>query len=288
MAIKISGTEVISTGRALVNITGASGLYSDFRSSVSSITNTINFNLPTMSVTMSSDTTFTESNKAAGKSVFLLLDTSSNSRVPTFSSNIKWKSGTTPTWSGYRYWQIALQCIDATIVRGVAVGFESTGGGSPSETISLSGTSGSPNFYFSTNMPIYTNNPPTGYDLTMGFEFQTNGVLYTYELTNGPPAGLASVQPYITGEWCNVTPTTTYYIRAAVVATIGGRTPNYGDSLNTWLALSSDRGWYHQSTTEYGVYGYTDYTLKVEIASDSGGSNILDTGYYTFAWEGGA
>ena len=287
MAIKISGTEVIDINRNLQNIAGANGTYGNFHPSAASIGTALNFSTPMMTKILSANTTFTESNKAAGKSAMLLLDTSSNFYTPTFSSDIKWEGGTTPTWSGYRYWQIALQCVDSTTARGVAKGYESTGGGSPSETISLSGTSGTPNFYFSSNTPIFTNNPPTGYDLTMGFEFKANGILYTYELTNGPPAGLASVQPYITGEWCNVTPTTTYYIRATTVAHTG-RPPNYGDSLNTWLALSSDRGWYHQSTTVYGAYGYEEYTLKVEIASDSGGSNILDTGYYTFAWEGGA
>jgi hypothetical protein len=127
MAIKISSTEVIDNSRVLQNITGANGVCNNFHAAAVAITTVLNFALPVMSLTMSGPVTFTESNKLLGRSALLLLDTSPSAFTPTFSANIKWQNGVTPTWGDYLYWQIALQCIDGTNVRGIALGYEFTG-----------------------------------------------------------------------------------------------------------------------------------------------------------------
>jgi hypothetical protein len=125
MALKISGTEVVNNSRALTNITGASGVYDGFHPSVSSITNALDMNKPVMTLTMSANVTFTESNKSAGRSALLILDRSAAGYTPSFSANVKWPSGgTTPVWSDHRYWNIALVCWDSTIIRASAVGFD--------------------------------------------------------------------------------------------------------------------------------------------------------------------
>ena len=64
-------------------------------------------------------------------------------------------------------------------------------------------------------------------------------------------------------------------------------TPNSGDALNTWHALSSDRKvtWKDNFGAE-GVYGSRFTQIKAEIATDSGGSNIIATGYYRVNWHG--
>lgn len=126
MAIKISGTEVINDSRALVNITGADGVYSQFHASTQTVATTLlNFDHSIQYQLMSANRTYTETNKATGRHSLFLLDTSSTGYTPTFSSNIKWAGGTEPTWADYRYWMISMQCVSATIVRAAATGYGS-------------------------------------------------------------------------------------------------------------------------------------------------------------------
>lgn len=63
--------------------------------------------------------------------------------------------------------------------------------------------------------------------------------------------------------------------------------PNSGDALNTWHALSIDRTitWKDNFGGE-GIYGSRFTQVKVEIADDAAGSNILTTGYYRVNWHG--
>jgi hypothetical protein len=125
MAIKISSTEVIDNSRVLQNITGANGTYTNFHAAATTITTVINFSTPVMTLTMSGNVTFSESNKGAGKTAILILDTSASGHTPTFSANVKWPgAGTAPTWSDSRYWEIAFVCWDSTTVRATAVGFD--------------------------------------------------------------------------------------------------------------------------------------------------------------------
>jgi len=58
-----------------------------------------------------------------------------------------------------------------------------------------------------------------------------------------------------------------------------GSNPTGGSGLGTWLTLvpgGSDRLWSWTRTT----IGTTSGSIKVDIATDSGGSNIVATGYY--------
>lgn len=124
MAIKISTTTVIDNSRVLQNIAGANGLYNNFHAAAATITDVLNFNTPLMTLTMSGNVTFSESNKVAGKTAILILDTNTSPFTPSFSANIKWPGGgSAPTWSDSRYWMISFVCWDSTVVRAAATGF---------------------------------------------------------------------------------------------------------------------------------------------------------------------
>ena len=126
MAIKISGTQVINDSRALLNITGADGVYSNFHASTQTVATTLlDFSDPVQYQLMTANRTYTESNKATGRHSLFLLDRSGTGYTPTFSSNIKWAGGAEPTWSSYRYWMISMQCVSATIARASASGYGS-------------------------------------------------------------------------------------------------------------------------------------------------------------------
>lgn len=125
MPVIVSSTTVIDNTRKLQNIAGANGVYDAFQPNIAQITSIIDFNTPMMELFMTGNVTFSESNKAAGKAGMLLLDTSSDQHTPSFSANIKWFNGTEPAWEDYQHWQIAFQCVDATVVRATAVGFTS-------------------------------------------------------------------------------------------------------------------------------------------------------------------
>lgn len=64
---------------------------------------------------------------------------------------------------------------------------------------------------------------------------------------------------------------TTHYVRATVTA--GALTSG---TTGTWLATSTDREWSCYKSTA----GTASATVKLEIATDSGGTNIVATGYF--------
>lgn len=97
-----------------------SGTYNKLHGVVSTITTDIDFDQPINKLTMSGAVTFTESNKAEGKTCLLKLATAGN--APTFSANIKWAGDTEPTWGDYGYWVISFICDDATNVFASATG----------------------------------------------------------------------------------------------------------------------------------------------------------------------
>ena len=138
-------------------------------------------------------------------------------------------------------------------------------GGTPFRGVALSGTSGAANLSQDTDSST----------ATAGWRFQTNGVTGRYENgTLDPNWGTNDIGP--PQEWYHpsaATPPSGLYIRATLDS---GDTVTTG-TLNTWQILSSDRLW----TWNYsGVPDTVDGTLKIEIATDSGGSNIIATGYY--------
>lgn len=271
MAIKISGTEVINDLRELVNITGANGVYSNFHTSPQTVaTTTLDFNHPIQYQLMSANRTYTETNKATGRHSLFLLDTSSSGYTPTFSANIKWKNGTEPTWANYRHWMISMQCVSGTVVRAAAEGYT---GSAPAETITLTGTVGSP-----TLVGLIASSSDYA---RVGQTFVTDGSITEASGTGGNSNTLF-------GNWCNVTPSQTYYIRCTQISTSDPGVGSAGDAqpLNTWLALSSSRSFMVIDTTPTLTYGTRNTVVKIEIASDSGGSNILATGYYKYEWDG--
>lgn len=127
------------------------------------------------------------------------------------------------------------------------------------EVITLSGTTGSPN----ANSTIKLD--PT--DADCSWIFNTDGTIDKVSTT-----GTAQFQAGV--EWCSDSPPTgSYWLRAT---SYSGSSPTTG-TLGSWLALTSTRTfqWYQSvvGTTGVGV-------IKVEIATDSGGSTIVATGYY--------
>ena len=125
MAIKVSSTAVIDDSRILQNLAGASGSYTSFYPTITAISSAINMAKPVMSCTLSSNVTFTTSNRDQGRNSVLVLDTNTSSFTPTFPAEITWANDTTPTWSDNRYWHIAMWCWNNTDIRAAAVGYNS-------------------------------------------------------------------------------------------------------------------------------------------------------------------
>jgi hypothetical protein len=139
MAIKVGGVTVINNSRELENLTGASGTFGDFHpeETVVSSASTLNTSMlvPVQKVDMTSNIAFTCTNKAFGRDVVLILDTSASAYTPSFDSAVEFPGGE-PTWSGYRHWTITLMCWNGTNVRATATGYADAGtapsGGLPS------------------------------------------------------------------------------------------------------------------------------------------------------------
>ena len=126
--------------------------------------------------------------------------------------------------------------------------------------VQLSGTAGSPN----TDTDFVINNTARA-----GWTFSLSGDLTKY-----------SGSPYNGSEWFGVsgqsthsTPTQTYYIRATYES---GNFADFGSYL-MWQPLTSTRTWYWEAGPGFDV---NVGTMKIEIATDSGGTNIVATGYY--------
>ena len=139
MAIKISGVTVINNSRELENLTGASGTFGDFHPDETTITSASSLNIsmlvPIQKVDMTGNVAFTCTNKAFGRDVVLILDTTATPHTPSFDSSVEFPGGE-PTWTGYRHWTITLMCWNGTNVRATAIGFDDAGsapsGGLPS------------------------------------------------------------------------------------------------------------------------------------------------------------
>lgn len=275
MAIKVNNTVMISDGQELANVTGCSGLYGSFHGLATVTTSNINFTTPLMTCTMSAAQSFTESGGASGRTCTLLLDTSSNKYAPTFSSNINWEGGTEPTWSGYQHWQITFTYVASNDIRASAVGYTAS---APTESIGLHGTSGSP------NSTVTTFGSAT--DLICGMRFTSGGDVqkYTTGVAQGSYTGLWT---FSTSLWNNIVPSQTYYIRATSHSGISLNS-TYSSSINTWNALSSSHYFRYFVGGPSNNVGTLTGVMKIEIASDSGGSNILATGYYEWDMNGTA
>lgn len=278
MAIKVSSTTIIDDNFEVINLADTSGFYDDLHSIVVTATNNINFATPVMTCTLTAATTFTSTGGGTGKTCMLLLDTSSTPYAPTFPSDINWQNNTEPTWSTYQHWQITFLYVDSNDIRASAVGFT---GSTPSEVVSLHGTGNT----FATADDTSTSMPVTA-DCICGMRFRADGNIEKY--TNGVAVGGQSgYWTYSTSKWNNITPSQTYYIRAqndnANMPIPMTLSTNRSSSLNTWVALTSSPQFRYEISGPRINVGTLYGCMKIEIASDSGGSNIIATGYYV--WE---
>lgn len=71
--------------------------------------------------------------------------------------------------------------------------------------------------------------------------------------------------------------TSSYWVRATEVAQTGGGTLT--GTLATWLQLTGNREWSIERQAVSGA-GTSTWDLTIEIATDSGGSNIVASGLY--------
>ena len=128
-------------------------------------------------------------------------------------------------------------------------------------TVTLSGTSGSP------NIDSDTFNGPYG-AATAGWTFTTTGTV----------VGVTTGQFQDGIEWTSEqdSPVLDYWLRATVDS---GDTPS--GTIGSWSKVAGS-GSTNQTYnwTRSGTVGTTAGTVKIEIATDSGGSNIVGTGYY--------
>lgn len=151
-------------------------------------------------------------------------------------------------------------------------------------TIPSSGAISFGNFHGASAAPAaYVNNPITGLvnisvvddepvgDIALaGVGLLGNG---TYQVDNNSA-------PQITGNW--YTPTTvgigsSYWVKYTVTGTTVAQTgDSYATATTDWISISTDPG-FSCIAGFSGGGGRAAYTYKIEIASDSGGANIVST-----------
>ena len=129
MAIVVNTTTVIDDSRVLQNITGATGNYDSFHPNVRNLTSAptanVSMTFPFQDLTLAGNANLSVGNKALGRTSVITIDRSASGFTPTFDANVKWPSDSQPVWADHRYWNVALVCWDATIVRAAAVGYDS-------------------------------------------------------------------------------------------------------------------------------------------------------------------
>lgn len=130
------------------------------------------------------------------------------------------------------------------------------------EVITLSGSTGSPNT--AVDFAISTN------DAEVRWFFNSDGTVDRLKLQ-----GSDVFEIFGPAQWCNQTPVGDYWLRFTHNA---GDAANVGNSSGSWLAMTSNlsQGW-QETTNGFATHSGSS---KVEIATDSGGSNIVATGYY--------
>lgn len=133
-------------------------------------------------------------------------------------------------------------------------------GGSITDVVSLDGTLGTP-----------INASDSGASAQAGWQWRADGTQYKLQANAGDAQYGAGTN------WIDQTPTITYYIRMTQQSFSGDG--SIVDALETtWTALTSNRSF--EIDDPQGT-GPTEIVVKVEIATDSGGSNIIATGYYS-------
>jgi hypothetical protein len=128
------------------------------------------------------------------------------------------------------------------------------------DTITLSGTPGSPNLSSTIDQE--------GISATVIWEFRPDGTVYKTPLS-------ANQQVFFENWSSNIPPAGSYWIRATVTSGLVS-TPSSSPT-DTWISLTSLAAWYWEAV---GPGQTTTGSIKVEISDQSDGSNILATGYY--------
>ena len=272
MAIKVTNTTVIDDGKNFVSITNTSGSYGDLHASPSVTTSNISLSNAIQTCIMTANQSFTMSGGAEGRTTALLLDTGTTPYVPTFPSSIKWVGGE-PTWSTRRYWQITF-LSRGTYSTGSAVGYA---GSSPTEAVTLDGTTGSPVLNFDA-----TGITP----FEAGWRFKADGNVYKWQHPNN--AGGDGETLYSTTTWNNITPSQTYYIKASNYSGSVNLNVANSSTLNTWIALNTTREFVVYDNRQSNGYADEDNVMKIEISANSSGSPVLATGYYKVEYSGTA
>lgn len=120
-----------------------------------------------------------------------------------------------------------------------------------------------------------------------GWRFQSNGTVSDYNNDRFPTDATGGHTP-----WVNQSPPTgSYWIRASIQSQSDPASQSFASSpsaLNTWLATTSTRTFLFTDNRGAASYAGASVILKIEIATDSGGSNIVATGYYRNQYDGAA
>lgn len=138
------------------------------------------------------------------------------------------------------------------------------------DTVTLSGTLGSPNTY-------YTFSQYPGGSAKVYLRANTNGKL---EVAESNVLGTLGSYNQIGAEW--ISPLSTYagsyWIRATKIS---GDNLSSG-TLGSWLALTSSQEWQLTAYKSQALGGidFKEIILKLEVSTNSGGTAIVATGYY--------
>jgi hypothetical protein len=291
MAVKVSGTEVITDNIGLDNIVGASGIHGSLHPSPSVITSNVTFSNAMQTCIMTGNQSFTISGASEGRTTCVLLDTTSNAYTPTFPSTIAWSldgSVAEPTWATYRHWQITLLSgVGGGYQIGSAVGYTAQSATPPTEAVTLHGTTSTPEEVW--------DGIGTG-ALEIGWRFKADGNVYKWQHPNNTQGNGETL--YSTTKWNNITPTfntgvnpsNTWYIRFSNFSGASIST-TYSSSLNIWIPLNTTREitWYNNQQSN--AVGTVEGVGKVEIGYVAGGgspSSVTATGYYKVTYSGTA
>lgn len=157
-------------------------------------------------------------------------------------------------------------------------------GGSTAETVSLSGTLGSPRSALGVS---FAPDAAVAIWLFAGLDSAPTSIVQgqaqKYEGDLLDPFNFVSDNPSTDWVQPNDFQNGPYYIRATFQTAGGDEAPSWPSSaaLDTWHIMTNgfvNLSWGWQSTITGG--SLSQGTIKVEIATDSGGTNIVATGYY--------
>lgn len=119
---------------------------------------------------------------------------------------------------------------------------------------------------------------------TCGFRWNTDGTVDEYTLTSGYSQTAASTDWVIP----NAKSTRPFWIRATEFSYVENETnPSIFETKNgtmgSWLQINTAREWTLNLQSNTAGAGDATWVITIEIASDSAGSNILDSANYTMA-----